>query len=48
VRWIVMDAGAPSRGAPPDQVWTDLHDRSPGLDDYRLVYRDGPIEVYRR
>jgi hypothetical protein len=47
VRWLVMDAGDVSRGAPADQVWEDLHDRA--VDDgYERVYQDGPIEVYHR
>jgi Dolichyl-phosphate-mannose-protein mannosyltransferase len=47
LRWLVMDAGDPTVGAPADQVWLDLHDRA--VDDgYERVYQDGPIEVYRR
>jgi hypothetical protein len=42
-----MDAGDPSRGAPADQVWTDLHDRV-DVAGYECVYQDGPIAVYRR
>jgi hypothetical protein len=47
VRWLVMDAGDPTRGAPADRVWTDLHDRV-DVAGYERVYEDGPITVYRR
>jgi Dolichyl-phosphate-mannose-protein mannosyltransferase len=47
VRWLVMDAGDPTVGAPADQVWVALHDRVLN-DGYERVYQDGPIEVYRR
>ena len=46
--WVVLDAGDPASGVPPDSVWLSLHDRPPLADGYERVYRDGPIEVYRR
>lgn len=47
VRWVVMDAGDPSTGAPPDDVSLRLHDRPELAAAFERVYRNGPIEVYR-
>jgi len=47
VRWIVMDAGTPSHASPPDAVWRLLHSSPELLDRYSLVYRHGPVSVYR-